>query len=230
MITYRTLVCFSMMTTGLSYTRRGIIRNRAEVYISLALIITGLVAGSAWRWITPQNSTPATADEGENQHFELLGSLVPQTTIYSLDGSRVELTEEFGNGPAAVLIFDPTDPVSCLDFALEFRVMKRQFQSMKLFLIGIGPDTIQVREYAMAQRLAENVYTDPQSELFKKLNVARHTPLVVVVDSNRRIVFTDARGGSYASSFPVSQILASLGSLLTEQINDQPTNSHAPRE
>ena len=138
-----------------------------------------------------------------------LGDTIPDVTLLTPDGKQEPLKNRIRNRPAALYIYSAAECSSCAGFALEFDILKREIPNVVPLLIGTGGARSAFREYFERAQVVDNALIDESSTLLKGLRV-HHGPLVLLIDSNGRIVFVDSRSTSQASQYPLGRVLHDL--------------------
>lgn len=143
----------------------------------------------------------------------LLGTKLPALTLRSVAGSAVSLGDRLSRGPSLVIVLGVEDCLSCASYELELTILRSKLPGLTPILIGSGGDEQLFRDYFRRGRLESVALLDPDRALLTSLR-AESEPLVLLVDSEGRILFVDNRPSSAASHFPFGRLLPLLGGAL----------------
>lgn len=145
---------------------------------------------------------------------EVLGRRLPDFVLQSAAGPEFRLSHHLTEGPLVLMLVGVEDCLSCGDYVKELRIIKREVPSLRGFVVGVGRDTAFFAAYFRQQRFTAHGLFDTDSLLPTALG-RRRTPVTIVLDTTRTVIFVDTRLAAEASALPISRLLSGLGSSLS---------------
>jgi hypothetical protein len=198
--------------------------NRAlGIRSAISVGLVGLLAGVLLTAYAKAESWTSAESFGPS---DLLGTSLPQVTVRSIDGSAAPLAERLARGPTMIIVLGPKDCFSCESYRLELNILKSRLPGITPILIGSGSDEKVFRDYFRGDHLESIGLLDPEQRLLKSLRI-KSAPLVLLVDSARRILFVDNRSSSAAAQFPFGRLLPLLGGAL-QPVPPSPSKTGEP--
>lgn len=170
--------------------------------LAVTLLITGGLAVRAL--LSGDHPTPS------RQPSSIIGSTLPEIALPTISGESTDLKHLIGNDGGVVFVVRPDDCAGCANFAAEVLILRRQFPHLSTILVGSGRPISTFTDYARRARLSGISILDTMSLLLDSLDVALQTPLVMVVDGERRVLHVDARPTQLLSRLPASTVFREL--------------------
>lgn len=174
------------------------------VFGTCALVFVALAAGRATR-----DSTP-------HRRPNVLGTLIPNVDVRTVNGSPTRLRDLLAGRPALIYISTPAECASCSNLPLEFQIVRRDTPTIQPILVGSGSSAAEFTPILKRMGIGAAAVIDQRRELLHALGVDSE-PLVLLTDSVGRIVFVDWRSTSQAAQYPMGTILHDLSGIVTKK-------------